>query len=70
MRKKVFNKNKEILIMYGFMVFVWFCIVVITFVNPWLLKPVAWSSYGQQIASFVIFVLLLIPFIYLLRKNK
>jgi hypothetical protein len=70
MRKKVFGKNKEIFIMYEFMVFIWFCRVVITFVDPWPLEPVAWTSYGQQIASFIIFLLLLIPFIHLLKKYK
>ena len=69
MRKKVFNKNKEIFIMYGFMVFVWFCRAVITVINPWPLEPVAWVSYGQQIAAFIIFLLQLIPFIFLLRKK-
>ena len=67
MRKKVFSKNKEMLIMYGFMVFVWFCRAAITFINPWPLEPVAWAAYGQQIASLVIFLLQLIPFVYLLR---
>jgi hypothetical protein len=70
MRKKIFSKNKEVFVMYGFMVFVWFCRVVITFVDPWPLEPVAWASYGQQIASFIVFSLLLIPFIHLFRKNK
>jgi len=69
MRKKVFNRNKEIFIMYGFMVFVWFCRAAITVINPWPLEPVAWVSYGQQIAAFVIFLLQLIPFIFLLRKK-
>jgi hypothetical protein len=69
MRKKVFGKNKEMLIMYGFMVFVWFCRVVITFINPWPLEPVAWAAYGQQIASFAIFLLQLIPFVYLKGKK-
>jgi len=69
MRKKVFGKDKEILIMYGFMVFVWFCRVIITFIDPWPIEPVAWVSYGQQIASFVIFLLLLIPFVYLLLNR-
>ncbi|MDR2941788.1 MAG: hypothetical protein LBV17_04265 [Treponema sp.] len=69
MRKKVFGKNKEVFIMYGFMVFVWFCRVIITFVNPWPLEPVAWIAYGQQIAAFVIFLLQFIPFIYLLKKT-
>jgi hypothetical protein len=68
MRKKVFSKNKEIFIMYGFMVFVWACRVVITFINPWPLEPIAWVAYGQQIASLVIFLLQLIPFVYLIRR--
>jgi len=68
MRKKVFSKNKEMVLMYGFMVFVWFCRVIITFINPWPLEPVAWVAYGQQIASFAIFLLQLIPLVYLLKK--
>jgi hypothetical protein len=70
MRKKVFNRNKEIFIMYGFMVFVWFCRAAITVINPWPLEPSPWVSYGQQIAAFVIFLLQLIPFIFLLRKKN
>ena len=68
MWKKAFGKNKEIFIMYGFMVFVWFSRVIITFINPWPIEPVAWVSYGQQMASFVIFLLQLIPFVFLLKK--
>jgi magnesium-transporting ATPase (P-type) len=70
MREKVFSKNKEIFIMYGFMVFVWFCRVIITFINPMPLEPVAWVAYGQQIGSFIIFLLQLIPFAYLLHKKR
>jgi hypothetical protein len=70
MNKIIFNKNKEMLIMYGFIVFVWFCRVAITFINPWPLEPIAWAAYGQQIAAFIIFIFQLIPFIYLLRKQK
>jgi hypothetical protein len=69
-RKKICNGNKDLLIMYGFMVFVWFCRVAITFVDPWPLEPEAWPAYGQQIASFVIFLLLFIPFAYLIRKKR
>jgi len=68
MRKKVFCRNKELLIMYGFMVFVWFCRLLITFINPWPLEPIAWASYGQQIAAFGIFIFQLIPFVFLLKK--
>jgi hypothetical protein len=70
MRKKLFNGNKEVLIMYGFMVFVWFCRVLITFIEPWPLEPIMWAAYGQQIAAFVIFSLQLIPFVYVLRQKR
>jgi hypothetical protein len=70
MKKKIFTKNKEVLIMYGFMVFVWFCRTAITFIEPWPLEPVVWAAYGQQIAAFIIFLLQLIPFVYLLRKKQ
>ena len=70
LHKQIFNKNKEMLIMYGFMVFVWFCRVAITFINPWPLEPIAWAAYGQQIASFLIFMLQIIPFIYLVKKGN
>jgi len=69
-KKKIFGGNKDLLVIYGFMVFVWFCRVAITFIDPWPLEPVAWPAYAQQIASFVIFLLQLIPFVYLLRKKK
>jgi len=70
MKEKIFNKNKEMFIMYGFMVFVWFCRVAITFINPWPLEPMAWVAYGQQIATFIIFLLQFIPFVYLLRTKQ
>jgi hypothetical protein len=69
MNKKIFNKNKEMLIMYGFMVFVWFCRIAITFINPWPLEPIAWAAYGQQIITFIIFSMQFIPFVYLLRRK-
>jgi hypothetical protein len=69
MRKKIFNGNKDVLIIYGFMVFIWFCRVVITFIRPWPLDPIAWAAYGQQMAAFIIFLLQVIPFIYLLKKK-
>jgi hypothetical protein len=68
-RKKIFNGNKDLLVMYGFMVFVWFCRVAITFIDPWPLEPVAWPAYGQQIASIIIFLLQLIPFVYIRKKS-
>ena len=69
-RRKIFSGNKELLVMYAFMVFVWFCRVTITFIDPWPLEPVAWPAYTQQIASFIIFLLQFIAFVYLIRKMK
>jgi hypothetical protein len=69
MRKKVFGKNRDICIMYGFMVFVWFCRTAITFVEPWPLEPIAWAAYLQQIFTFIIFAFHLIPFVYIIRKK-
>jgi len=66
--KKVFSENKDIFIFYGFMVFVWLCRAAITFIEPWPLEPIAWAAYGQQIAAIVIFVIQLIPFLWL-RRN-
>jgi len=68
-KKKIFSGNKDLLVIYGFMVFVWFCRVAITFIDPWPLEPVAWTVYAQQIASFVIFLLQLMPLVYLLRRK-
>jgi heme exporter protein D len=69
MRKKAFAKNREILTMYGFMVFVWFCRAAITFIEPWPLEPIVWAAYGQQIIAFIIFLLQLVPFVSLVRKR-
>ncbi len=68
--KKVFDANKDVLIFYGFLVVVWFCRAAITFIEPWPLEPIAWAAYLQQIATFVIFILLLIPFVYLIRTKN
>jgi len=51
------------------MVFVWFCRGVITFIEPLPLEPGAWAVYGQQIGSFVIFVLQLLPFVYFTKRK-
>ena len=68
--KKFFAGNKDILIFYGLLVFTWFCRAVITFVIPWPLEPVRWAAYGQQIAAFIVFIFLTIPFIYQIFANK
>jgi len=69
-KKKIFHGNKELLVMYGFMVFVWLCRTAITFIEPVPLKPAAWIVYAQQIGSFTIFLLQFIPLIYILKKGR
>ena len=61
--RKFFTGNKDVLIFYGLLVFTWFCRVAITFIIPWPLEPIKWAAYGQQIAAFAVFILLLIPFV-------
>ena len=61
--KKTFDGNNDVLVFYGFLVFVWLCRVAITFIVPWPLEPIKWAAYGQQIAAFVISIVLLIPFV-------
>jgi hypothetical protein len=68
--KKVFAVNKDVFAFYGFLVFVWLCRAAITFIEPWPLEPIAWAAYGQQIAAFFIFILLLIPFISLFSGKR
>ena len=68
--RKVFAKNKEVTIFYALLVFTWFCRVLITFINPWPLEPIAWSAYGQQVAAFIIFLALAIPFVFLIFMRR
>ncbi len=68
--KKVFIKNREVTIFYGLLVFTWFCRVLITFLNPWPLEPIAWVAYGQQLGALIIFLALALPFIFLLFVGR
>lgn len=56
---KVFARNKEALVIYGFMVFVWMNRVAIAFIEPWPLEPIAWAAYTQFLVTILIFALLL-----------
>jgi len=68
--RKFFSGNKDVLIFYGLLVFTWFCRATITFIRPWPLDPIRWAAYGQQIAAFVVFIFLLIPFVCQILYNK
>ncbi len=61
---------KEVTIFYGLLVFTWFCRVLITFLTPWPLEPIAWVAYGQQLGALFIFLALALPFIFLLLVGR
>lgn len=67
--RKLLDGNKELLTIYGFLTVVWFCRSIMTIVEPWPLEPIVWAAYGQQIAAFAVFIMLLIPLIALLKKK-
>ena len=68
--KKTFRGNTEAILFYGFLTFVWFARVAISFIEPWPLTPIAWAAWAQQIGAFCIFVCLLAPLVYLLLGLK
>jgi hypothetical protein len=68
--KKTLSGNKELLVFYGFLTFVWFCRTAITFIEPWPIEPVAWAAYGQQIAAILVFAVLLVPFIWIKKQKQ
>jgi len=68
LRKEVFSKNRAALIFYGFLVFVWLNRVVITIIMPWP-NNIPFTA-GLICAFTVIFVIQLIPLIYLTIKQK
>lgn len=69
-RKKFLEGNKETLVIYSFMVFLWFNRIAIAIVNPWPLEPIAWVSYGQLIGAIIVFVMLLIPLVFNIKGKK
>jgi len=64
-KNKIFKKNKELLVFYGFFVFVWLNRVIIT-----ILLPMNYNAMfiGQLIAFTIIFIIQLIPLLYLIKK--
>jgi hypothetical protein len=68
--KKIFDGNKDIFMFYGFLMLVWFCRFMMTFIEPWPLEPIKWAAYGQQIAAFMVCIFLFIPFVYLMRSKR
>ncbi|MDR4945685.1 hypothetical protein [Neobacillus cucumis] len=65
-KKKIFEGSSEIFIFYVFLVFTWFCRVLITIVIPWPTPLQKWLIVGFLTE----FIITLIPVIYLLRSRK
>jgi len=63
---RIFNKNVEILIFYGFLVFVWLNRIIINIIFPWNYDKK--FNIGLISASVTIFVIQLIPMIYLIKN--
>jgi len=68
--RKMLTGNRDLLPFYAFLVLVWFSRVLLTFIEPWPLAPVAAVSYGQQVAAILILLLLGYPLVSLLRINS
>lgn len=67
--KKIFSYNKEAIAIYGFLVVVWIFRVVISVIDPLPAEANVWLSNGQMIGSIVISILLLIPFIAVVKTK-
>lgn len=65
-KKKIFEGSKEISTFYFFLVFTWFCRVLITIVIPWPTSLQRWLIVGFSTE----FIITLIPAIYLLKHRK
>lgn len=62
-KKKIFEVSKEIFIFYIFLVFTWFCRVLITFIIPWPTPLQKWLIVGFSTE----FIITFIPVIYLIK---
>ena len=65
LKKKLFAGSGEIFIFYKFLVFTWFCRIIITLVVPW---PSSLQT-GLLVGFTTEFILTLLPAVYLLWSN-
>lgn len=65
LKKKMFSGSGEIFIFYVFLVFTWFCRIIITLVVPWPSSLQTWLLLGFSAE----FILTLLPAVYLLRSK-
>ena len=62
LKKRIFTGSGEIFVFYVFLVFTWFCRIIITLVIPWPSSLQTWLLAGFCIE----FILTLLPAVYLL----
>ena len=65
LKKKLFAGSGEIFIFYIFLVFTWFCRIIITLVVPWPSSLQTWLLVGFSTE----FIFTLLPAVYLLWSN-
>ena len=65
LKRKIFAGSGEIFIFYAFLVFTWFCRVIITLVIPWPSSLQIWLLVGFSAE----FALTLLPAVYLLASK-
>lgn len=68
--KKVFAENREAVVIYGFLLLLWIFRVVMTVVYPCPPESNAWMNYGQMAGSALVMLLLLVPFVKIIRSMK
>lgn len=64
-KKKIFDGQRDIFIFYAFLVFTWFCRVLITFIIPWPTSLQKWLI----VAFSTEFIITFVPLIYLIKTN-
>lgn len=65
LKRKMFAGSPEALVFYGFLVFTWFCGIVITLAGPWPSHLQAWLLPGFSAECILIFL----PVVFLLWSN-
>ena len=65
MKKKMFAGSKDVFAFYAFLVFTWFCRIIITLVVPWPSSLQTWLLVGFSTE----FIITLLPAVYLLWSN-
>lgn len=69
LKKRIFAGNREALVFYSFLVFVWLCRVIIIIILPWN-GVYDLMFMGQLVGFTVLFIIMLIPMLKLISLNR